>query len=108
MDVTGNKPRSKVRPATSNATANIAPTFTACGVPVLMLRPEDAAKALAISARMLWELTKAGEIPCVRVGRAVRYEVTALQAYIERLKQRQSVELASCRKDGDGLRVAAG
>src|SRR5581483_5099992 len=36
--------------------------------PPLALRPREAAKALGISARHLWQLTKDGHIPCVRVG----------------------------------------
>ena len=37
-------------------------------VHLLALRPSEAAKALSISPRHLWQLTKDGEIPCVRVG----------------------------------------
>ena len=33
--------------------------------------------------------TKAGEIPCVRIGRAVRYDRTDLSALIEKSKTRQ-------------------
>ena len=44
------------------------------GLPKLLLRPPEAAEALAISDRTLWGLTKAGEIPCVRFGRSVRYD----------------------------------
>jgi len=43
----------------------------------------DAANALAISPRKLWGLTRSGEITCVRIGRAVRYSVQDLQAFIE-------------------------
>ena len=52
----------------------------------LALRPRDAAKALGISARLLWQLTKDGHVPCVRVGtgkrKAVLYPVTVLQAWL--------------------------
>jgi excisionase family DNA binding protein len=54
----------------------------------LALRPREAAKALAISPRLLWQLTKDGEIPCVRVGsgrrRSVLYPVAQLQAWLAR------------------------
>lgn len=54
----------------------------------LALRPRDAAKALGISPRLLWQLTKDGHIPCVRVGngkrRTVLYPVTELQAWLTR------------------------
>ncbi len=49
----------------------------------LLLRPNEAAQVLAISPRKLWELTNCGEIPCLRIGRAVRYSVEDLQQWIE-------------------------
>jgi excisionase family DNA binding protein len=46
----------------------------------LALRPREAAKALGISPRLLWQLTHDGVIPCVRVGggkrRTVLYPVS--------------------------------
>ncbi len=54
-----------------------------------LLTPLQAAEALAISSTKLAELTKEGEIPCVRIGRAVRYDRTDLSALIERSKTRK-------------------
>jgi len=51
-------------------------------VPQLALRPREAAKALGISERTLWTLTRAGEIPHVRLGRAVLYSIDALRAWL--------------------------
>ncbi len=52
----------------------------------LALRPREAAKALSISPRLLWQLTKDGQIPCVRVGngkrRTVLYPLANLQAWL--------------------------
>ncbi len=52
----------------------------------LALRPREAAKALNISARLLWQLTKDGHIPCVRVGtgkrKTVLYPVDTLQRWL--------------------------
>jgi excisionase family DNA binding protein len=52
----------------------------------LALRPREAAKTLGISPRLLWQLTKDGEIPCVRVGsgkrQTVLYPVRNLQAWL--------------------------
>jgi predicted DNA-binding transcriptional regulator AlpA len=53
----------------------------------LALRPREAAKALGISARTLWNLTAPrGPIPCVRIGRGKRksvlYPVAELQAWL--------------------------
>lgn len=54
----------------------------------LALRPREAAKALGISPRLLWQLTKDGHIPCVRVGsgkrRTVLYPLAELQAWLTR------------------------
>ena len=52
----------------------------------LALRPRDAAKALGISPRHLWQLTKDGHVPCVRIGTGTRqtvlYPVADLQAWL--------------------------
>lgn len=54
----------------------------------LALRPRDAAKALGISPRLLWQLTKDGHVPCVRVGsgkrQTVLYPVVDLQTWLSR------------------------
>jgi excisionase family DNA binding protein len=64
----------------------------------LLLRPREAARFLAISERTLWELTRRGEILCVRLGRAVRYDRRDLLAAVERLKRDGPVRVT----DGDG------
>jgi excisionase family DNA binding protein len=54
----------------------------------LALRPREAAKALGISPRLLWQLTKDGHVPCVRIGsgkrKTVLYPVADLQAWLTR------------------------
>lgn len=54
----------------------------------LSLRPLEAAKALGISPRLLWQLTHDGVVPCVRVGsgkrQTVLYPVADLQAWLSR------------------------
>jgi excisionase family DNA binding protein len=54
----------------------------------LALRPREAAKALGISVRHLWQLTKDGHVPCVRVGSGTRktvlYPVAELHAWLAR------------------------
>lgn len=54
--------------------------------PTLALRPREAAQSLNISPRLLWQLTKDGHVPCVRVGggkrKTVLYPVDALQAWL--------------------------
>jgi len=52
----------------------------------LALRPREAAKALSVSPRHLWQLTHDGAIPCVRVGsgkrKTVLYPVDILQSWL--------------------------
>lgn len=54
----------------------------------LALRPRQAALALGISPRHLWQLTKDGYVPCVRVGggkrQTVLYPVAELQSWLSR------------------------
>ena len=50
----------------------------------LALRPRDAARALGISQRTLYELTRRGELPAVKLKRAVIYPRTALVEWLER------------------------
>ena len=54
----------------------------------IALRPRDAALALGISPRLLWQLTHDGKIPCVRVGTgkrcAVLYPLADLEAWLSR------------------------
>ncbi len=54
--------------------------------PRLALRPREAAKALGISPRLLWQLTHDGHVPCVRVGtgkrRTVLYPMSDLLAWL--------------------------
>ena len=54
----------------------------------LLLTSRQAAKALSICERTLFTLTKSGAIPCVRVGRLVRYAPSALQDWIEENSQK--------------------
>jgi len=53
----------------------------------LLLRPKETAAALGLSERKLWSLTAGGEIPSVRIGRAVRYHVADLAEWIHAHKQ---------------------
>lgn len=61
---------------------------------VLALRPREAARALAISERLLWQLTHDGVVPCVRVGsgkrKAVLYPQTILEVWLAQQAAAQS------------------
>ena len=50
----------------------------------LLLTARQAADALAISPRKLWQLTKDREVPHVRLGRSVRYPAEDLRQWIAR------------------------
>ena len=64
------------------------PTRNAAPAPqTLLLKPVDAAATLSISPRTLWALTDRGEIPCIRFGRAVRYDPRDLMAWIAKKKE---------------------
>ncbi|MCA9082183.1 MAG: helix-turn-helix domain-containing protein [Planctomycetaceae bacterium] len=55
--------------------------------PILLLKPTEAAKALAISERTLFTLTKEGKIPVVHIGRSVRYRLSEIEAMLDRVQQ---------------------
>jgi excisionase family DNA binding protein len=48
----------------------------------LLLSPRQAARALSVCEKTVYNLTKRGELPVVRVGRAVRYSLEDLRAWI--------------------------
>lgn len=49
----------------------------------LLITPKQAAASLSISQRKLFDLTKSGEIPSIRLGRRnVRYSPAALEQYV--------------------------
>jgi excisionase family DNA binding protein len=50
----------------------------------LLLTEREAAKALSVCPRTLWQLRTDGQIPCIRFGRAVRYDPADLRAWVAR------------------------
>lgn len=50
----------------------------------LLMTTKQAAQALALSERTLWSLTDSGELPCIKMARAVRYSLDDLRAWIAR------------------------
>lgn len=52
--------------------------------PSLALRPREAAKALGVSERLLWDWTHHGDIPHLRIGRTILYPVDALRGWLAR------------------------
>lgn len=60
--------------------------MVAANIEPLLLKPAEAAECLTISPRKLWSMTNAGEIPCIRMGKAVRYDLADLRDWIEQNK----------------------
>jgi excisionase family DNA binding protein len=56
--------------------------------PKLLWTCREAAAALGISERKLWDLTNEGAIPCIRIGRAVRYDPGDIRTWIDAQKNR--------------------
>jgi len=55
--------------------------------PRLLLTSRETERALSICAKTLYTLTvPRGPLPAVRIGRAVRYDVRDVQAFIDRQK----------------------
>lgn len=54
--------------------------------PFLLLTKPQAARALGMGERKLWELTNNGVIDSIKMGRSVRYDVRDLIAYVDGLK----------------------
>jgi len=52
----------------------------------LLVTSREAARALSICDKTLWSLTKRGELPAVKIGRSVRYDVADLRDFIDRQK----------------------
>jgi predicted DNA-binding transcriptional regulator AlpA len=73
----------EVLPALAQASAaGVGDPVPSTNRPGELLRPRQAAKLLNISERSLWALSNAGQVPCVRIGRSVRYDPVALDKWI--------------------------
>lgn len=51
-----------------------------------LLTQQEAAERLAVCQRTIWLMTKRGELPVVRIGRAARYDLADVDAFIARRK----------------------
>ena len=51
----------------------------------LLLTEPEAARLLSLSPRTLWGLAERGEVPSIKIGRAKRYRLSDLQAYVASL-----------------------
>lgn len=53
----------------------------------LLLTPREAAESMGICERTLYELTRQGKLPVIRIGRAVRYSVDDIRDWIKKSKK---------------------
>lgn len=51
-----------------------------------LLTVRQVAMRLGIGLRTISSLTASGDLPCVRIGRSVRYDPADVAAFVERLK----------------------
>jgi excisionase family DNA binding protein len=63
------------------------PTRNEPETPCLAMRRREAAAALGISERLLWEWTDRGVVPCVRLGKAILYPVDSLRDWLKKQAQ---------------------
>jgi excisionase family DNA binding protein len=56
------------------------------GLPVLLVRPEEAAQLLGIGRTKVYELIRCGALRSVRVGGLRRIPVSALDEFVARLE----------------------
>jgi excisionase family DNA binding protein len=58
--------------------------------PCLAMRPREAAAALGISERLLWEWTDRGQVPHIRMGKAILYPVESLRDWLKQQAQKKT------------------
>jgi excisionase family DNA binding protein len=67
----------------------------------LAMRPKVAARALGVSERTLWSMTKRGEIPHARIGGCVVYPRPALRSWLEKITAHPPVKRPEDAQGGD-------
>ena len=55
--------------------------------PPPLLTTKDVARLLAVSPRKVWELSNCGELPPIRIGRAVRFDQKDVELFIKRRRK---------------------
>jgi excisionase family DNA binding protein len=66
------------------------PTKDEPETPCLAMRPREAATALGISERLLWEWTDRGQVPHIRMGKAILYPVESLRDWLKQQAQKNT------------------
>jgi excisionase family DNA binding protein len=60
--------------------------------PCLAMRPKEAAKALGVSERLLWEWTRRGTVPHIKIGGVVVYPTDALREWLRQCARTSGAE----------------
>jgi excisionase family DNA binding protein len=58
-------------------------------LPVLLVRPEDAADALGVGRTKVYELMRSGELRSVKIGGLRRIPATALAEFVAQLEEQE-------------------
>lgn len=75
-----------------------------------LLTSRETAKRLAISERHLLQLTRTGQLPCVRVGKCVRYKIDTILEWLreaERMEHTAAVKRNESEQSASKQRVSA-
>lgn len=67
----------------------------------LAMRPKTAARAIGVSERTLWTLTKRGDIPHAKIGGCTVYPVAAILAYLDAITAHPPVKRPESAEGGD-------
>lgn len=73
----------------------------------LAMRPREAATALGISERLLWDWTRAEGLPHIRIGNVVLYPVDGLKQWLTHRAAIGPAPTGSSASDGSTGSVAA-
>jgi len=57
----------------------------------LLVNSREAARLLCVSQRTLWTLADTGQIPRLKIGKIVRFDVSDLRAWIAKVKTSDTV-----------------
>ena len=67
----------------------------------LAMRPKVAAKAIGVSERTLWSMTKRGAIPHAKLGRSTVYPTAGILAWLEEITENPPVKRPPAALGGD-------
>ena len=67
----------------------------------LAMRPKVASRAVGVSERTLWSMTKRGEIPHARIGGCVVYPTAAILAWLAERTENAPVKRPPAAEGGD-------